>query len=161
MFSHFSILGQNGFLAVFGTSKGVSQDHFWGHFGYLLGQLLGWLWVPPGLTNKNKQQFVLFVNVREKNKTTCRCVCWTIFGGGLYLKQVSCINILLWGANSLKYTLWLCCQPRTALGEPSPGSGIPECLGKHPGTRQQRAEPSFIHTHIYIYSAPQHRYLNS
>ena len=39
--SDFSICGKNDFLDVFGTSQEVSQDSFWGHFGYLLGQLLG------------------------------------------------------------------------------------------------------------------------
>ena len=41
IFSVFSILGHSDFLTVFGTSQEVSQEPFWGHLGYLLGQLLG------------------------------------------------------------------------------------------------------------------------
>ena len=40
-FSDFSMLGQNDFLDVFGTSQEVSQEPFEGHLGYLMGQLLG------------------------------------------------------------------------------------------------------------------------
>ena len=68
MFFSDSILGQNDFLDVFGTSQEVSQEPFGGHLGYLLGQLLGWFSVAPEITNNKKNSMSCCLWALGKNK---------------------------------------------------------------------------------------------
>ena len=82
LFSDFSMLAKNAFLDVFGTSQEVSQDSFWGHPGYLLGQLLGRVSVSLEITSNNKSSmsFCLWALGKAKRiMSLCFLIC---FEGG-------------------------------------------------------------------------------